>query len=294
MPSFDRLDLLQEVLAILPVGVWIMDETGKIVYGNPAGQQMWAGARRAGLEEFGEHKGWWVATGKPIEPEEWAAERAIRSGEVSIDEEVEIECSDGTRKIVLNSAMPIRGADGKITGAIIVNHDITERKRFEEQLRGLAEHDPLTGAYNRRFLYEFLETEIQRARRYGTPLSLVMFDIDHFKQINDRYGHQAGDRMLAGLAEAVREELRSVDRLARYGGEEFLVLAPGTDRAQAVVLAERLRVRIGSSRFDSFPPITCSFGVCQFQDENTDALIRRVDDLLYKAKESGRNCIVVE
>lgn len=232
MSVFDRSDLLHEVLAILPVGVWVMDGTGKILYGNPAAQRIWVGARYVGVEQLGEYKGWWVSTGKRIEAEEWAAARAILKGETSIDEEVEIECFDGTRKIILNSAMPIRDEGNRIVGAIIVNNDITERKHFEEQLRELAERDPLTNTYNRRHLYEMLRTEIERARRYGTALSIVMFDIDRFKNVNDTHGHVAGDRVLVGIAEIAQKQLRSVDLLARYGGEEFMIVTPDIDRAR--------------------------------------------------------------
>lgn len=294
MSVFDRSDLLHEVLAILPVGVWVMDGTGKILYGNPAAQRIWVGARYVGVEQLGEYKGWWVSTGKCIEAEEWAAARAILKGETSIDEEVEIECFDGTRKIILNSAMPIRDEGNRIVGAIIVNNDITERKHFEEQLRELAERDPLTNTYNRRHLYEMLRTEIERARRYGTALSIVMFDIDRFKNVNDTHGHVAGDRVLVGIAEIAQKQLRSVDLLARYGGEEFMIVTPDIDRARAVVLAERLRTLIASAKFDVVPQVTCSFGVHQFHGEDMDPLIRRVDDLLYKAKQKGRNCVVSE
>ena len=294
MPPLGRLDLLRNVVDILPVGVWILDETGKILYGNSAGHRIWAGARYVGVEQYGEYKGWWVATGKRIEAEEWGAARAIRNGETSIDEEVEIECFDGTRKIILHSAMPIRDEDDNIVGAVIVNHDITERKRFEERLREMTERDPLTNTFNRRHLYAILERESERARRYGTALSVVMFDIDHFKTVNDTHGHLEGDRVLVRIAEIVQQELRSVDLLARYGGEEFLIVAPGIDRPRAVVLAERLRMLIAAADFDPVPQITCSFGVHQFDGEDTDSIFRYVDDLLYKAKQQGRNCVVTE
>lgn len=127
--------LLRTVLDALPVGVWIMDQSGRIIEGNPAGKQIWAGARYVGPEQFGEYKGWWLHSGKPIEPDEWAAARAIQKGEVSIDEEIEIECFDGTHKIMLNSAIPLRDLEGAITGAIIVNQDITSRKRGEAALQ---------------------------------------------------------------------------------------------------------------------------------------------------------------
>jgi PAS domain S-box-containing protein len=127
--------LLRTVLETLPVGVWILDAQGRIINGNAAAQKVWGGARYVGMEEFAEYKGWWLDTGKRIEPDEWAAARAITRGEASLDEEIEIETFDGTRKIIFNAAMPLRDSQGEITGAIIVNHDISERKRAEAALK---------------------------------------------------------------------------------------------------------------------------------------------------------------
>jgi diguanylate cyclase (GGDEF)-like protein/PAS domain S-box-containing protein len=289
MSVIDRLDALREVLDILPVGVWLMDAQGKILYGNPAGRRIWGGARYVGVDQFGEYRGWWVPSGKRIEAHEWAAARAIRDGETSIDEEIEIECFDGGRKIILNSSMPIRREDGRIEGALIVNLDITQRRQAEDRLREMAERDPLTNAYNRRHLYEFMTAEIQRSRRYGSPLSVLMFDIDHFKRINDEHGHETGDRVLVRLVELVNQALRGADQLARYGGEEFIVVAPGIGLAQAVVLAERLRLQIERTPFDPVSRLTCSFGVCELGEGGVDALLRRVDEWLYQAKRAGRN-----
>jgi len=131
----EREALLQATMKILPVGLWIMNMRGEIVYGNAAAQKIWAGAHYVGIEQFGKYKGWWLSSGKPLAPHDWAAARAIEKGEISINEEIEIECFDGTRKIILNSALPLRSDDGSISGAIIVNHDITERKRAEAELQ---------------------------------------------------------------------------------------------------------------------------------------------------------------
>jgi PAS domain S-box-containing protein len=126
--------LLRAMMENLPVGVWITDATGKILQGNPAGQSIWAGARYVGIEEFGEYRAWWVSNGKLIMPDEWAVARAVRKGETSINEEIEIECFDGTHKIILNSAIPLRNAQQVIMGTIIVNQDITEIKRAQQEL----------------------------------------------------------------------------------------------------------------------------------------------------------------
>ncbi|MBZ0297986.1 MAG: PAS domain S-box protein, partial [Anaerolineae bacterium] len=128
--------LLRTVLELLPVGVWVTDENGLITLGNPSGEQIWAGAQYVGPESYGVYKAWWLETGKPVEPEEWAVARAITKGETSLNEELEIECFDGTRKIITNSAVPLRDSEQNIIGAIIVNQDITERKQAAETLRG--------------------------------------------------------------------------------------------------------------------------------------------------------------
>ena len=126
--------LFKSAFQILPVGVWLTDETGKIIYGNPAGQEIWAGAQYVGIEQFGEYKGWWFNTGKPIGSEDWAVARAINNGETSLNEEIEIECFDGTHKIILNSAIPVRDEQNHVHGVFVVNQDITERIRFEQAL----------------------------------------------------------------------------------------------------------------------------------------------------------------
>ncbi|MBI5604216.1 MAG: PAS domain-containing protein [Deltaproteobacteria bacterium] len=130
-----NLELLRTVLKTLPVGVWILDKKGSVLQGNPASLLIWAGARYVGIDRYGEYKGWWLADGKPIGPEDWAGARAILKGETSIDEEVEIECFDGTHKIILNSAIPIRNSEQEITGAVVVNQDITERMEMEKWTR---------------------------------------------------------------------------------------------------------------------------------------------------------------
>jgi len=126
--------LLRKVLEILPVGIWITDEDGRIIHGNPASQQIWGGARYVGIEQYGRYKGWWADSGKAIEAEEWAAARAVRRQETTLNEEIEIECFDGTRKIILNSALPILNEKNVLQGAIVVNQDITRRRQMEKVL----------------------------------------------------------------------------------------------------------------------------------------------------------------
>jgi PAS domain S-box-containing protein len=127
--------LLQAIMKMLPVGLWVIGADGNIVFGNEAAKQIWAGVRYVGVEQLGEYKGWRVDTGKRVEPHEWAGVRALEKGETIIGEEIEIECFDGTRKIILDSAVPLRNPDGSIRCAITLNQDITERKKLETQAR---------------------------------------------------------------------------------------------------------------------------------------------------------------
>lgn len=131
----DQSKLLSNVIKEIPIGLWIIDKDGKIIHGNPAGQKIWAGAKYVGIDQFGEYKGWWLDTGKLIQPEEWSAARAITKKETSLNEEIEIECFDGTHKIILNSAIPIIDSKGDVQAAIIINEDITESKKAEQALK---------------------------------------------------------------------------------------------------------------------------------------------------------------
>jgi len=292
---------LRHVLDTLPVGVWIMDREGRITLGNPAGQRIWAGARYVGPEQFGEYKGWWLSTGEPIAAGEWAAARAIRNGEISLDEEIAIECFDGTRKIILNSAMPLRGEDGAVNGAIIVNQDITARKEIEKELaatltreRSLARTDDLTAAFNRRHFFDLARQELAVARRYHQALALILFDLDHFKRINDTAGHDAGDEVLRGVARIVRAHLREADVFARYGGEEFIILLPRTTMSEALVVAERIRNAIADNATvtsQGVRVVTISSGVAELLsgEDSLELLIQRADRALYLAKQQGRN-----
>lgn len=168
--------------------------------------------------------------------------------------------------------------------------DITERKQAEEKLREFAEKDSLTGLLNRRKFYEVLEQEKERAIRYARPLSLIIFDVDHFKVVNDTYGHDAGDKVLKKIAFAVTDSIRKADVTGRLGGEEFAVLATETTAAKALALAEKLRHAVEMTAHDHVGTITVSIGVSTYDDGLTlDEFVRRADEALYTAKNNGRN-----
>ncbi|MFT3915007.1 MAG: sensor domain-containing diguanylate cyclase [Anaeromyxobacteraceae bacterium] len=174
--------------------------------------------------------------------------------------------------------------------------DVTEQKRTEERLRELATTDPLTGALNRRQLYELAEEEVRRAERYWRPLCFAMLDLDHFKLVNDRFGHAVGDDALKAVAGAIRRSLRATDRLARHGGEEFVVMLPETPLATARGALERIRASVEGLRFEARGEpvrITVSAGVVAWRSgESVDAVLDRADAALYEAKRTGRNRVV--
>lgn len=162
-----------------------------------------------------------------------------------------------------------------------------------DELRSQVAIDFLTGCYNRRGFEEHLRVEISRARRYMHPLSMILVDLDHFKAMNDRFGHPVGDHALLSVGQLLRRTFRTSDRVCRYGGDEFALIFPETDRAEAVRLAERLRARISSTFPDDDMPeaITASLGVAAFPEDAGDAesLVLAADRALYQAKFRGRN-----
>ncbi len=168
-------------------------------------------------------------------------------------------------------------------------------KQIEEQsaqLKKLAVTDGLTEVYNHKFIFEQLDLEIKKATRYGQKLSIIMFDVDHFKMVNDTYGHQFGDVILKKIADILKTSVRDFDIVGRYGGEEFMVILPQTDAIQASSIAERIRLRvlkIKSNREDF--KVSISGGLVEHKDNSSAAMIKDADFLLYKAKQNGRNRI---
>ncbi len=171
--------------------------------------------------------------------------------------------------------------------------DITDLKIIEQDLKELSVKDHLTKIYNRRYFSEVLEMEIELHKRNKKQFSLIMYDIDHFKKINDTYGHNVGDDVLKAITDIVKGRIRTIDVFARWGGEEFLILLPDTNVLSASVLAEELRLMIENTEIIKGEKITASFGVTEFRSGDTfEIFINRVDKLMYQAKQSGRNKVV--
>ena len=172
-----------------------------------------------------------------------------------------------------------------------VSRNINKRKTAELEVEYLSYHDNLTGLFNRHFFDKRVTEEMARADRYGKSLSMIMFDLDHFKKVNDQWGHPVGDAVLKRIAEITEPAIRSIDVLARIGGEEFVILMPETTKDGAYLVAERIRNTIQSSIYPITGTVTVSLGVAELlQHESFISFYKRCDDALYEAKRSGRNC----
>jgi diguanylate cyclase (GGDEF)-like protein/PAS domain S-box-containing protein len=292
--------------------IWTMTMDRRVTYISPAIQHLLGFTS----EEFLR-----LSLDEMFTPESWAimeeglikAQADVQAGR-PVDfraKELEERCKDGSTIWVEITATGIYNQDGEFVELLGITHDISRRKRAEQELKNahdalaaanqalqevnvelswLAKTDPLTGIWNRRYFQEVANDEIAKAQRYNQPLSMVMFDIDHFKSVNDQYGHKAGDRVLVELCQRVERNLRATDRLARWGGEEFVVLLPHCGAAEALALAEKLRALIGTLPFDEVGSVTASFGVAVFQaHESADEWFKRADLALYEAKTAGRN-----
>jgi diguanylate cyclase (GGDEF)-like protein/PAS domain S-box-containing protein len=185
---------------------------------------------------------------------------------------------------------PILDDYDEIKYFVSTSQDITQRIALEAQLKKLATIDALTNIYNRYKINEEIEEEFVRVNRYDEPFSLVMFDIDFFKKVNDTYGHDAGDEVLRTLSRIIKENIRETDKFGRWGGEEFMLLAPYCEKEEACRLAEKLRSSVEAYKFEDMGTITVSIGVSTYQEKDTkETILKRVDTALYEAKESGRN-----
>jgi len=269
----------------------LADSNGKIIFWNKSAQNIFGYAEEEIL-------------GKPLNilmPEQYSnahqkgIERINSTGESKylgkITEMHGLRKDGNDFPIELSVAMWRAGEKVFYSGIV---RDITERKQLENKFERLATIDELTQVFNRTKFQEVIKIELERAKRYNHPLSMLMFDIDHFKAINDTYGHSVGDYVLQTLAQIAKENLREIDYLVRWGGEEFIIIAPETDLGRAKALAERIRTAIENYRFDQAGKITISFGVTEFKESDTeDIFIRRADDAMYRAKEKGRNRVEV-
>lgn len=204
---------------------------------------------------------------------------------------------DGVSYYYNSSITPVLNNRNKLIGKTIVLNDITQHVVLLDRLRKLATLDGLTNISNRRHFMDLCNNELCLARQYGQPISVILMDLDHFKQINDTYGHKAGDIVIKTVTGICNSSLRVTDIFGRYGGEEFVAFLPETTSGKAVQIAERLRQNIVSTRIElenNSIFVTASFGVASVDKAGNidlDELLKKADEALYEAKEAGRNCV---
>ncbi len=288
----EREEVLQSITTAAQDAVIMINSNGNVTHWNPAAEKMFGYA--AG-EVMGINLHKLVAPSRYLDAHHAAYPKFIETGDgpvIGKITEFEAKKRDGSEFPVEISVSAVKIKNSWHAVAIV--RDITVRKLADDHLKQLANTDALTGVYNRRRFNEVIHLELSRARRYGAPFSLIIFDIDHFKQINDTYGHQAGDQVLLKLALLVNGNIRNTDVFARWGGEEFTILAAHCDDECPSNLAEKLRRLIEAYAFAEVGHITCSFGVTRYhQGDDHESIVNRADNSLYLAKESGRNRVVL-
>lgn len=273
--------------------IWTMDLDGTITYVSPAVERVRGITPTEAMNQ----------TLEEIHPPESAARvvdycqrlfAAIEAGEEppTFRGEQEYYRKDGSIMVGELQVIPHVDREGRVVEILGVTRDISERKTFEAELTRLAVTDALTGVWNRRHAEQLLAADLIDAQRHGPSLSLLMIDLDHFKQVNDTLGHEVGDRVLVEITRRMGQRLRTTDMLARWGGEEFVILLRFCGQDDARKIAESLRLVVADTPIDPAGQVTISLGVAQLrEDDDLTSWLGRADRALYEAKQSGRNTV---
>ncbi len=218
---------------------------------------------------------------------------AIRKEKVQYSSEINFKTKQGQNISVELTASPIK-SDEIFNEAVITFRDISKRKESEYKLTKIATTDALTGSFNRHKFEQIIKQEIINSKYYSKGLSIAIIDIDHFKQVNDRFGHDVGDNVLINLAKILMANIRTSDAVVRWGGEEFVIICPDTCEKSMYNLAEKLRLIVAKEKFDTIGKLSISCGVGEYHKSETQELFfKRVDKALYRAKETGRNRVLL-
>lgn len=283
------LNALRAALDEIDYGILLLDRSLRAVFINRACRRMWrltdAEAERgdltfADLFRLGQARGAFPIPGEALE-----AHIAKRVAQIIAGDSPTLDVRGAKGEVIRLICTPLAGE-----GRMLTYVDVTEQVRAEQQLQTLVFSDHLTGVLNRRGLMEAGQREFARAARQASPFSVIILDADHFKRINDEFGHDIGDRVLVEIAKACGATVRVSDVVGRIGGEEFAILLPDTPVEGGVILAERLRQAVAAAR-DGVPPFTVSLGVAAGAagDQGFEEVLKRADQALYRAKRAGRD-----
>jgi len=288
---------LRNITGQLGEGVYALDQEGALTFLNPEGERLlgWTEAELIGRkvhEVIHKQK----MDGTRLSSADCPVRKAIDFACLHrVDEDV-FTRKDGALVPVSITARPLLD-HGRVVGAVAVFRDITEQtaaadelKRLNELLARQSRNDTLTGIANRLQFEETMNAEMLRSRRHGLTFSIIMFDIDRFRELNETFGRHSGDAVLWEIAGMVARSIRAHDLFARWGGEEFAILVTNSSLESVLIFAEKLRLMIAGHDFPMTGRVTCSFGAAEFGSDDTDeALLRRAESALCRAKESGRN-----
>jgi diguanylate cyclase (GGDEF)-like protein/PAS domain S-box-containing protein len=287
----ERNEILSTIMESARDAIIMIDNKGNVTFWNPAAERLFGYSREEVMGK--ELHRLMIQDERLYEVYKEAFKRFQLSGKrnaVGKTIELKAKHKDGYEIDVELSLSAVKIKD--TWHALGIVRDISERKKYEELLYRQSITDPLTNIYNRRFFMQMLEQEMERTRRYGKPFSIIMLDLDHFKSVNDRFGHAAGDMVLKSVADMIKGRIRKTDYFARWGGEEFIILLPETSVEYAAGLAEELRERLSSMTLPEVGRVTASFGVASYRTLDTiDTILMRADSMLYEAKDAGRNCV---
>ena len=280
--TFDLIPITHRVLVqSMQDALVVLDDRDRIIEINPSAEMLFAQKQR---KVIGKHAADLFARIPDIKDNFYASRREVSIKESKFDMRVNTVCND----------------QEMILGRMILLRDITEEVKLLEEIQELATIDSLTGINNRRHFFELANIELARKSRKMYPVSLIMMDVDHFKEINDTYGHVAGDRMLHLVAQLCKQNVRRYDIVGRYGGEEFVILMPAADEGCAEKVAKRICDRVEEAYIEDEETkirVTVSLGVACMENSDTDisleSLIMRADQALYAAKADGRNQVEI-
>lgn len=294
-----ELAMLRAVVASVPDLIYVKDRRSRFLLANQGTADIMgaaSGAELAGKSDFDYYSAEMAAGFYQDE------QRIIETGTPLVSQDEHIQEREGRTRYILTTKVPLRNAEGEVVGTIGIGRDITamketegELKRARENLHYRATHDSLTSLLNRESILDMLERELVRSQRERASISVLMADLDHYKNVNDQFGHPTGDQVLREIALRFLHSVRSYDLVGRYGGEEFLLILGGCPAPEALARAEQLRQVIEASPITTSSgviPITISIGVLPAQEWEyppLDEVLREVDIALYGAKADGRN-----